>query len=344
MNKLIYLLSICTTLLLTSCERNSAIASIEILLHVSSMEFYEGCTIPVSVLVKDGISQVDGISLTIDNIVHEDVDAYPHTFYWNTAGYEAGEYDILASFVSSEQEELSQQISISILPVCVECPKEVIDTEGNHYAVVQIGNQCWMAENMRSSSYANGTPMDDGNSRLGDSLLITLIPSSERLIGWYFSYEGDSLHAEDYGYLYNWPTVMNGTEIQRDPKGFIQGLAPEGWHIPEVDEWRAAIDYLGGVEIAGARLKDLNSPLWKPGNPEQSDASGFAALPGGCCIYNGSYYGEGESAYFWTATPSIVNHAYHIVLSNHDSRAFVLGHQDSKRFGYSVRCVMNGCQ
>jgi uncharacterized protein (TIGR02145 family) len=114
-----------------------------------------------------------------------------------------------------------------------------------------------------------------------------------------------------------------------------------GWHLPEVEEWRALIDYLGGVEIAGERLKVLNSPLWRVSSPDHPNASGFAALPGGCCLYNNSYLGEGELSYFWTATPSIVNHAYHILLSNLDSRANVLGHQDSKRFGYSLRCVMN---
>ncbi len=331
-------------LLLHSCERNSDEASCEILLQVSSMEFYEGCTIPISVLAKDGNSRVDEVSLTIDNNAHEEVEAYPNISYWNTVGYEPGEYEILASFVSKDQKLLSHKISITLLPVCVDCPVEVTDVDGNHYAVVQIGNQCWMAENMRSTSYADGTPMINGSSSVGDSLLITFSQPAEQLIGWYFYYEGDSLHAKDYGYLYNWPTVVNGVEVVRDSRGFIQGIAPDGWHIPEVGEWRQAIDYLGGIEIAGARLKDLSSSLWRQSGPDRSDASGFAALPGGFCLNNTSYQEEGESAYFWTASPSIVNHAYHILLSNHDSRANVLGHQDSKRFGYSVRCVMNGCQ
>lgn len=328
-------------LVLFSCERKTDTASCEILLQVSSMEFYEGCTIPISVLAKDGNSQVDGVSLTINNIVREEVAAYPYIFYCNTAGYEPGEYEILASFASSDGTVVSDEIEISILPVCVTCPDEVTDFEGNHYPVVRIGNQCWMAENMRSTTYADGTPMIDGSSSIGDSLLSTFSQPAEQLIGWYFSYEGDSLHAKNYGYLYNWPTVVNGVEVIRNSRGFIQGIAPEGWHIPEVEEWRAVIDYLGGIDIAGARLKDLNSSLWSQNSQDISDASGFAAFPGGFCLNNTSYQEEGESAYFWTASPSIVNHAYHILLSNHDSRANVLGHQDSKRFGYSLRCVMN---
>ena len=343
MNKPTYLVIVFLVLLLHSCERNSGEASCEILLHVSNMEFYEGCTIPISVLAKDGNSRVDEVSITINNIVYEEAEAYPDISYWNTVGYEPGAYEILASFVSKDQNLLSHKISITLLPVCVECPAEVSDVDGNHYAVVQIGNQCWMAENMRSTAYADGTPMINGSSNVGDSLIITFSQPTEQLIGYYFSYEGDSLHVKNYGYLYNWPTVVNGVEVIRDSRGFIQGMAPDGWHIPEVEEWRAAIDYLGGIEIAGARLKDLSSPLWSQNTPDRLDAFGFAALPGGFCLNITSYKEEGESAYFWTASPSIVNHAYHILLSNHDSRANVLGHQDSKRFGYSVRCVMNGC-
>lgn len=344
MNKPYILITVFLLLLLHSCERNSGETSCEILLQVSSIVFYEGCTIPISILAKDENSQVDEISLTIDNIEHEHVAPYPYIFYWNTAGYEPGEYEFLASFESSDQNLISQKISITLLPICVDCPAEINDVEGNHYAVVQIGNQCWMAENLRSTAYADGTPMVNGSSSEGDSLLTTFNPPAGQFIGWYFSYEGDSLHAKEYGYLYNWPTVVNGVEVIRDSKGFIQGMAPEGWHIPEVEEWQAAIDYLGGIDMAGARLKDLSSPLWSQNTPDRPDASGFAALPGGFCINNTSYQEESESAYFWTASPTIVNHAYHILLSGHDARANVLGHQDSKRFGYSVRCVMNSCR
>ncbi len=343
MNRPAYLICMFSALLLASCERDFFESSCEILLKVSSMEFYEGCTIPISVLAKDVNSQVDAVSLTINNIVQEGIEVYPNIIYWNTGGYEPGEYEILASFLSSDQKLVSHKVSITLQAICVECPDEVIDIDGNHYPVVQIGNQCWMAENMRSTSYADGASMIDGSGHAGDSLLTTFSQPAEQLIGWYFSYEGDSIHAKEYGFLYNWPTVVNGVEVIRDSRGFIQGMAPDGWHIPELDEWRAAIDYLGGIDMAGARLKDPSSSLWSQSTQDRPDTSGFAALPGGFCIYNTSYQEEGESAYFWTASPSIVNHAYHILLSNHDSRANVLGHQDSKRFGYSVRCVMNGC-
>jgi len=316
--------------LLLACEQNPDEASIEILLQVSRMEFYEGCTIPISVLAKEGGGQIDEVSLTINNVVHEGVAAHPDIFYWNTAGADPGEYNILASFISSGQNLLTHEVRITLLPVCVECPAEVIDVDGNHYTVAQIGNQCWMTENMKSTAYADGNPLINGSSIAGDSLFETFAQPGEAVIGWYFFYEGDSLHAKEYGFLYNWPTVVNGVEFVRDSSGFIQGIAPEGWHIPEVEEWRAAIDFLGGVEIAGARLKDLNSPLWGSVVPNKSGTSGFAALPGGFSLNNNTYLEEGESAYFWTATPSIFNHAYHILLSDHDSRANVLGHQDSK--------------
>lgn len=329
------------TLVLFSCEGDPDEASCKILLQVAHPEFYKGCTIPISVLALDGKTLVKEVNLFLDDEDMGSMETSPYIYYWDTDGYPEGEHRINVSYTSSSGAATSDELVINILPVCVTCPDEVTDFEGNDYPVVRIGNQCWMAENMRSTHFPDGAAMKNGNDSIGDFLSSSFAILPEELIGWYFAYDGDSIHAKQYGYLYTWGTIVNGTEGLRDSSGNIQGMAPDGWHVPEVEEWQALIDYLGGVEIAGEKLKDLNSPLWRVSSPDHPNASGFAALPGGCCLYNNSYLEEGETSYFWTATPSIVNHAYHIVLPNRDSRANVLGHQDSKRFGYSLRCVMN---
>lgn len=329
-------------LLQSSCDRNLEELSCQIVLKVSSEEFYEGCTIPITVLASEGTNTVGEVEIFINGESLGMKESYPHISYWETKDYPPGDYRLRASFKSHNGNLVQDEIQISILPVHADCPDYVTDFEGNRYSVVQIGKQCWMGENLRSTIYANGDSLRNANSTLGDSVLSSFSQIHELLIGWYISYEADPLMADLYGYLYTWPTVVNGTEALKDSTGYIQGIAPDGWHVPEVEEWRALIDYLGGVELAGSRLKDQDSPLWHASHPGSSTASVFKALPGGCSLHIASYIEEGESSYFYTATPTIPNHAYHILLSNYNSRANVLGHQDSYRFGYSVRCLMNG--
>ncbi len=106
-----------------------------------------------------------------------------------------------------------------------------------------------------------------------------------------------------------------------------------------MNEWNALIDFAGGVGIAASKLKDNTSLYWTNNLDETNNSSGFTALPGGDRIWTANYLEKGSGAYFWTATETIPNHAYHIYLKGSESKSFVLGHQDSKRFGYSVRCV-----
>ncbi len=325
----------------SSCDSNSDEASCTIILKVFKEEFYEGCTIPISVMASDGNTQVEEIEILVNGESLGKKKSSPHISYWFTESYLPGDYIIHASFTSREGNLIEDEVEISILPISIECPDYLFDIDGNRYSVVRIGNQCWMGENLRTTRYANGDPLNNGNSPMGDSIISTFSRIPESLFGWYITYDGDPVNAERYGYLYPWPTVVNGIEALKDSTGVIQGIAPDGWHVPEVEEWRTLIDFLGGVEIAGNKLKDLESPLWSKKEQSTSMASEIKALPGGCSIHVSSYIEEGESSYFWTATPTIANHAYHILLSNYDSRANVLGHQDSHRFGYSVRCVMN---
>lgn len=310
---------------LLSCERENKEAFCEISLQVAGEVFYQGCTLPISVSAWDGKSLPETAHLYINEEDMGLVQTTPYTNFWNTEDLPSGEHSIRATIVSAEGNVISDDIDFTLLPICVECPEELRDFEGNTYRVVQIGNQCWMAENLRTTHFADGTPLKNGDGPLGDQLPTTFTTLPEPLVDWYFSYKRDSTYSERYGYLYTWATCINGSDPVYDAQGYVQGLAPEGWHIPDVDEWHSLIDYLGGHEIAGKRLMDTE----------------FFALPGGCRVSDGAYIEEGKASYFWTSTPTIINHAWHIMLSIDDPRANVLGHQDSKRFGYSLRCLMN---
>jgi uncharacterized protein (TIGR02145 family) len=205
-----------------------------------------------------------------------------------------------------------------------EISNTVTDIEGNVYKTVRIGNQIWMAENLRVSRYRNGD----------------LIPNEKNDYYWKFLDSGawcnyENLPENDfkYGKLYNWYAV--------DEK---RGLAPNGWHIPSDEEWQILIDYLGGAEIAGGKLKEKGTLNWEIPNKDTTNESGFSALPGGTrYTYTDSFVSFGDSGSWWSSTElkmdtfclnawerSLLSYASNINRENVD-----------KAKGNSIRCVKN---
>ena len=112
----------------------------------------------------------------------------------------------------------------------------VTDIDGNVYRTIVIGQQEWMAENLKTTQFRNGTPI----------LNILDMKAWEKNVstaGWAY-YDNDETNDAVYGKLYNWFAVSDS-----------QGLCPEGWHIPSDNEWNMLIDYLGGAESAGCKMK-----------------------------------------------------------------------------------------
>ena len=188
----------------------------------------------------------------------------------------------------------------------------VSDVDGNTYKTIQIGTQVWMAENLKTTKYNDGTAIplftDDMSWWLG---LFT--PG----YGWY-GY--DSTAFKDlYGGLYNYTAATNGN------------LCPTGWHVSTDDEWTILTTFLGGEDIAGGKLKETDTIHWVSPNKGGNNESGFTALPGG---YNrdGEYMKIGTWCFFWS-----VKGAYFRRLSASDTYAFRSGY--SPGIGISVRCV-----
>jgi len=193
--------------------------------------------------------------------------------------------------------------------------KELIDIDGNTYKTVKIGNQVWMAENLKVTKFRDGTVIPnvtDNNSWTGLST------------GAYCYYNNDSGNGETYGALYNWKAVNDSRNI-----------APEGWHVPSDAEWQELVDYLGGVFLAGKKLKSTSG--WsKSGNG--TDAVGFGALPGGYRYHNGGYFNDmGTSATFWSASEDNMYNAWYRNLDYYDVGIFRSYYY--KEFGLSVRCI-----
>jgi len=207
----------------------------------------------------------------------------------------------------------------------------VTDIDGNEYQTIQIGDQCWMVENLKVTHYLNGDPiphlsggtewMDTGN-------------------GAYCVYNNNPTNSETYGNLYNWNAV-------NDPRG----LAPVGWHIPTDEEIMELEIYLGMNEgeanewswrgtNEGSMLAG-RAELWDNGeleNDPEFDDIGFSLFPGGYRDHNdGDYSSLGISGNFWSS--SEYDDSISVSRGLHYNLTDILRDAINKRYGLSVRCI-----
>jgi uncharacterized protein (TIGR02145 family) len=176
----------------------------------------------------------------------------------------------------------------------------VTDRDGNNYKTILIGSQTWMVENLKTTKY------NDGSS-------IPLVTDESAWINLstpgYCWYDNNSTtYKVTYGALYNWYTVNTGN------------LCPTGWHIPSNGEWTILINYLGGENVAGVKLKESD-----------------AAFPGGGRRNDGTFRNIGSNGYWWSATKIDSGEAWNIGLS-YDLNNLVR-YSSNKKIGFSVRCV-----
>ncbi|MCX7745212.1 MAG: fibrobacter succinogenes major paralogous domain-containing protein [Flavobacteriales bacterium] len=193
------------------------------------------------------------------------------------------------------------------------------DMDGKLYPVVRIGNQIWITRNLEVSKFLNGDPIPEARTdeewkRMGE----------ERKPAWCY-YNNDTAMGRLYGKLYNWYAV-------NDPRG----LVPSGWRIPSMADWEKLIKQLGGLDIAGLKLKSDSG--WHS-NGIGDNSSGFNALPGGYRSGEGIFYDFKRNGYWWATTVSVTFDAWGFRLF-YDQSSPVIGYS-SKMNGYSVRCLMN---
>lgn len=198
----------------------------------------------------------------------------------------------------------------------------VKDIDGNVYKTVKIGNQVWMAENLKVIHYRNGDAIPN---RTDDD-------EWDSSTGGYSSYDNDETNFGIYGGLYNWFAVNDSRKI-----------APEGWHVPTDAEWQELVEYLGGNMLAGGKMKSTGiieggDGLWRGSNENDSNESGFSALPGGYRYSHGVFDGIGSNAYFWSGTESRGGNAWHRYLYYGKTNVY-RDDSDWRQAGYSVRCV-----
>jgi uncharacterized protein (TIGR02145 family) len=193
---------------------------------------------------------------------------------------------------------------------------EVMDIDGNIYPTIKIGSQEWMAENLRTTRYRDGTS----------------IPNVTDDIGWSNANYGawclniiDSSFEHLYGNLYNWYAVNDG-----------RGLCPTGWHVPTDTEWTILTNFFGGLTVAGGPMKEVGTAHWNSPNTGATNASGFTGLPGGLRDFIGSFITFGNTGHWWSSTESGASGWYRVLYYNGGT---VGSDNEDKRLGLSVRCL-----
>jgi uncharacterized protein (TIGR02145 family) len=230
------------------------------------------------------------------------------------------------------------------------CPdgSTVTDVDGNTYNTIQIGNQCWMKENLRVKHYADGTPISLGNDTS------TVIP--------YFYYPNGSESTDAvYGLHYNWKAVMHNSLSNNSNPSTVQGVCPDGWHMPSQNEWGVLRNFLSAAEFVcdgvdeDAVGKSIASKTgWSTSDtlcdvgylPENNDITGFSAYPAGSTWFGINSYGNhysrplnfGTMAMFWSCTAGEDATAASRLLY-HDTPYFYSNANYYRQNGMSVRCL-----
>ncbi len=230
----------------------------------------------------------------------------------NIAGLTGGTtYHYRAKAVNSLGTSLGNDMSFATVPAIVN------DVDGNTYDVISIGTQIWMAGNLKTTKYRDGTIIP----------LVTDNTSWSNLTsGAYSDYSNTPSTSITYGRLYNWYAINDGHNV-----------CPIGWHVPIDAEWTTLITYLGGNNVAGGALKEVGTLHWLTPNDGATNLSGFTALGSGYRGNDGIFSNLDYSGIFWSATEDNATYAWYRVIVYYSS--FVMRTNFYKSNGFSVRCM-----
>lgn len=205
---------------------------------------------------------------------------------------------------------MKNSVLIITMLILVSCGKAGVND------TVLIGTQAWAARNLDVTSFKNGDAIPEARSREDWAK-----SANTGTPAWCY-YGNNAENNKKYGKLYNWYAV-------NDPRG----LAPEGWHVANNEEWAEMITLLGGDTLACNKIKSKEG--WED-NANGSNSSGFTAVPGGYRNYNGAFGYFITNSYWWTSTETEEGALYRNVYYFNE---IVNNQPDNKGVGFSVRCI-----
>ena len=199
----------------------------------------------------------------------------------------------------------------------------VKDIDSNVYRTVIIGTQIWMAENLKTTKFNDGTEIPLAKLDANEWADHTVAASTTPAYCWL--YDSASVYKNSYGAFYNGFTVIKGN------------LCPVGWHVPSNDEWTTLTTFLGGESVAGGKLKETGSSYWNSPNNGATDETGFAARAGGSITDNGSNWNVKDNAFFWSSTSPYEKYLW--IRTINVNGTSINPSSSDMQVGNSVRCV-----
>lgn len=336
-NILVLFVILITTVMLASCddgllsndENNPPTGTITS--PADGSEFLLGETITITVNAEDEDNNLRDVSFYANDIGLAVRNSFPSSYEWDTDYEKLGTYTIKIKVTDQEQEQATDEINIIFKNVVSN--ETVTDIDGNVYSTAILGDQIWMAENLKTTKYRDGTPIDlaaDTSS---------WFYSTTGAYCWYDNNKEEN--ADKYGALYNWYAVKTGD------------LCPDGWHVPTDEEWKTLELFLGMLQgdvdnnewrgtNEGSKLAG-NSSLWSTGELIQNidfGISNFNAIAGGIRKLDADFAGLGSNSFFWTATKRNDTQAWYRNLNSTNTKINRSGSgYDLNDIGCSVRCI-----
>ncbi|MDD3877939.1 MAG: FISUMP domain-containing protein, partial [Bacteroidales bacterium] len=182
--------------------------------------------------------------------------------------------------------------------------------EGQNYNTMEIGNQCWMRENLNSGRYIPNVSSTANHSEMSRNNVVEK-----------YCYDNNTENCVLYGGLYDWNEMMRYSYQEGS-----QGICPDGWHVPTLSEWNTLISFYGGETVAGTPLK-------------KAGASRFDILAGGMRTANGNFSLLGSGGYFWVSTQIDETNAWGIALLFRGTSISPTSRERTNAL--SVRCIKN---
>ena len=256
---------------------------------------------PLNAMISVSSGQAKKVDVSLSNVGTVSLTDTPYVYQWDTRNMEEGKYTLTATVTDDDGDVFEGSVEVFL-----------------QFASVIIGDQTWMKENLRRTLYSDGTP----------------IPGA-------YAYMDDTSNVKTYGMLYTWDAVMHGEKAGNEVPSAVQGACPAGWHVPSRAEFTEMVDFLGGQDVAGGKMKETGYDHWASPNDGATNSSGFTAYGSGERKVDGTYDRLLRNAGFWSCTENPADPAtayYQCLTAIHPiTRQWT----DAKKYGYSLRCVKN---
>jgi len=322
---------------MVACDRENEPPSCILLSPLDQSYYYTGDPLLIWADVSDPDANLTGVKVFVDGTEDTAIANYPYFTILLTDGFQAVDHDIRVVATDEEGFQDSDEAGVTFREPVI----GLTDYDGNSYRIAEIGGKTWMAENLRVTHYADGTPIEHVDYAWD---WFQLEPG-DRAYCWY---NDDTANADHFGALYTWAAAVNGADTLDSDTTLIQGVCPDGWHLPTDTEWKEMEIHLGmstasadelekwrGDDVGG-KLKQSGNFYWSYPNKGATDETGFSALPGRARYFDGRFDTQDVAA-FWTATGhDSLNSIYRGLASLSD-----MSYRDyfDRTSGFSIRCV-----